>query len=442
MYDWLLIFGVVLWLGVAAWYVRQPIASAFHPITYYLIFHGVLFTIRPLLAWQLGYTSIYASFQFQPSMDEKSTVLVAADLALVVFVAVAARVGNLAFAKASLQERGQPVRLDTALWLTMLLCVPLAVASLSSSLGARTAGVSTMVMVDGISINTTSNGYFTDAVLMLGPLVALFAWAGRFRPWALAPAILFVFAKAGTGGRWPFVMTAMSLALFWMYDRRLRWPPARVLLLIAVPLLLLFTIVGEDRGAGVRRLVVGGSDAAVANDYFQQRPLESMDYGNMEFFEYLVYTIPKRTGTYDWFLFNLQIVTEPVPRVLWPGKPVGSPVKMFSLEDYGRPTGMSLSLPGTGWFEAGWIGVVAWTALFAWAYGRLYNWFVRSDQSRVKVALFLIMLPISLQTFRDGVLLTVLKTSFFPLLPILLWFLFNRLLNSWPRLRPVESGAA
>lgn len=441
MYDWLLIFGVVLWLGVAAWYVRRPIASVYHPITYYLIFHGVLFTIRPVLAWQFGYTDIYRTYQFQPSLDEKATVLAAADLALLVFVAVAARVGDLPFAKASPRERGQPVRFDTALWLTALLCTPAALASLANSLSQRSVGYHSMVMVQGVSINTTANGYFTDAVLMLGPLVALFAWAGRFRPWALMPALLFVFAKAGTGGRWPFVMTAMSLALFWMYDRRLRWPPARLTLLVAAPLLLLFTAVGEDRGSGIRRLVTGAAETARANDYFRHRPLESMDYGNMEFFEYIVHAVPGRTGTYDWFLSNLQVFTEPVPRVLWPGKPIGAPVKLFSLWDHGTPIGMTMSLPGQGWMQAGWLGVVIWTALFGWAYGRLYNWFVRSRQSVLETALFLILLPISLQVFRDGVLLTILKTSLFPLAPIMLWKLFGTMLRGREQHSALARGA-
>lgn len=424
MYEWLLVFGVVLWLSVGTWYIGRPIASAYHPITYYLIFHGVLFTIRPVLAWWLSFDGIYRAFQFQPSMDEKITVLAMADLALVVFVAVAAWIGNQPFSRASPRARGRPAALDVPLLLVLLVCAPIALASLASRLAA---GRADMVMTaEGIVINTTGNGYFTDAVLMLGPLTVLVAWAGRFRPWALLPLGAFVVAKAGTGGRWPFVMTVMSLALFWMYERRLRWPPLR-LAVLALPLVALFTAVGEDRGAGVRRLFGDkAAGAAAPVEYFSSRPLESMDYANMEFCEFIVHAVPKRTGTYGFFLSNLQLLTEPIPRVLWPGKPVGAPIRRISFQDYGTPTGMSLSVPGEGWLDAGWIGVALWTAFFAWAYGWLYNAYVRSDQSRIKTALFLILLPISLQTFRDGVLLTVAKSSFFPLLPVVLWALFAR----------------
>ena len=427
MYEWLLVFGVVLWLAVGFWYARQPIASVYHPITYYLIFHGILFAIRPVLAWAYGYNGLYALYQFTPGMTDKSTVLAAVDLALVVFVGVAAWAGNLPFSRSPPRARGKPPQLDTAFWLTLLCCGPLAVASLGSSLASSTAQVSDMVTVNGTAVNTAGNGYYSDAALMRGALVALFAWAGRFRWWTLGPAILFVFAKAGTGGRWPFVMSVMSLALFYMYDLRLRWPPVRVASL-AVPLMMLFTAIGADRGAAIRKLFDANTQGAVDADYFAGRPLESMDYGNMEFFEYLVHFVPGRSGTYDYFLFNLQIFTEPVPRILWHNKPIGAPIQLFSLWDYGSPIGMTLSLPGVGWFEAGWIGVVIWTALFGLGYGRLYNGFVRSDQSRIKTALYLIVLPVSLQAFRDGSLLSILKTSFFPLAPVLLWKLIGSLL--------------
>lgn len=434
MYDFLLVAGVVLWGGLLAWYLRHPLASAFHPVTFYLVFHGVLFTIRPILARLGDYDNIYRAFGFTPVMRDKIIVLVAADLALVVFVAVALRVGNVAFSRAAgtAQREAEP-RFTRALWLTFALCLPLAGASLLRGGNTMITDIST-----GIAINTSGSGYLTDAMLMLGPLAVLFAWAGRFRLWAFAPLALFVLVKAGTGGRWPFVMAAMSAGLFWMYERRLRWFTPRILFGAAL-LLALFSAIGTDRGAAVRSLFGGETLTQTRADYFALRPLESMDYANMEFFEYIVGVIPARTGTYDYFLNNLQVLTEPIPRLLWPGKPIGAPIQRFQLGNYGSPIGMTASVPGAGWLQAGWIGVVLWSAFFAWLYGTGYRLFVQSDQSRFKTAAFIILTPVALQTFRDGVLLTVLKTSFFPLLPVLVWWGMSRIVPeaTAPQRRPV-----
>lgn len=423
MYDFLLIGGVVLWGGLLAWYLRQPAASAFHPVTFYLFFHGVLFTLRPILARLYGFDQIYRAAQFTPTMAEKITVLLGADLALAVFVLLCVRVGRdrLTLAPGAARREREP-RFTLSLLLTFALCLPPALISLASRLGDNFADAASTMILDprsGQTVNTVDNGYFTDSILMLMPLILLFAWAGRFRWWALMPLGAFVIAKAQTGGRWPFVMTSIAVALYWMYERRLRWFPPRALL-AALPIVVLFTIVGADRGAGLRALAAG-REVTTAGTYFVDRPLEAMDYANMEFFEFAVHIVPAKTGTYDYFLDNLQLLTEPIPRVLWPSKPYGPPIKLFYLYDHGPAIGMTWAIAGAGWMEAGWIGIVLWTALFAWFYGALYRWFVRSDQSRYKTAVYMLALAITLQVYRDGSLVTIAKTSFFPMLPFLIW---------------------
>lgn len=429
MYVWLLLFGVVLWLGSVLWYVRQPFASAYHPITYFLIYHGVLFAIRPVLAWWWRFDFLYVAYQFTPTMAEKATVLAATDLSLLVFMAACAWSGHVPFSRAPASDRGEPPRLSLSFWLMCAACLPIALQSLASSLTRATTSVNTMVLdaATGFTVNTTSNGYFTDSILMLGPIATLFAWAGRFRLWSLAPLTAFILAKAGTGGRWPFVMAAISAALLYLYERRRRWPPARVLL-FAAPLIALFTITSLDRGAGIRQLF--GTTPASSTDYFHERPLESMDYGNLEFTEYLVHVIPYRTGRYDYFLDNLQVLTEPIPRVLWPGKPIGSPIRPILLMKYGYPIGMTNSVAGEGWKEAGWLGVIIWSALFGLFYGTVYTRYVRSAQDRYQTALYMIFVPISLACFRDGLLLTVCRTLLFTLLPVLVWHWCARLTGS------------
>ena len=447
MYSFALIFGVVLWLCVLYVYLRHPAASVFHPGTYYLFFQGLIFVLRPILAFQYDFHNLYILYQFQPSMSDKITVLFAADLGFVVFMWAALHFGPDSFDDLMARRRAEaptPVIDRSFLW-TCALCAPIAVASLVSILAERTSGVSTMVVDagSGAKVNTTGVGYFTDVQFMLIPLCVLTAWLGRMRLWSLIPLFLYILLRAGTGGRGSFIMAAAGLMIVYLLTIGRRWLSAPILAGGAA-LLALFRLIGDDRGATIRTLL-GLQVARGDGGRFVERPLESMDYGNMEFFEYLVRAVPDKTKTYTYFTELLQLFTEPIPRVLWPDKPVGSPIRMFSLFDFGTPIGMTWSLPGAGWAALGWIGVIVYALAFGWFYGRFYRHFARSPASIGFTAIYVIVLPFSLIAFRDGSVVTIAKTALFCVLPILIWRLFSRI-GAQPetrlRLAPPQPSAA
>jgi oligosaccharide repeat unit polymerase len=421
VYEFLLYFGAVLWIAIGVYYIRRPSASMFHPATYYLIFHGLVFVIRPILAYVLDYRRMYYAYQFTPTQQTKEIVLAGADLGFVCFMAAVLASGKIPMiVKLRTRRLAAAHLLQRTFLIVAITLLPVAIWSTRASLGTLVADSNTMIRdaATGFAINTTGNGYFNDASLMLLPIVVVFVWLQRFRWWSFVPLLIAILIRAATGSRWPFVMAFFSLSLFFLYSQRRRWVDTR-LIVGAVLVLGLFTIIGQDRGAFLRSFIGGESVQQAVVD--RELPLESMDYANMEFFEYLVDVIPEKTGTYDYFLDNLQVLTEPIPRVLWKGKPVGAPIQLYSLYDYGYPIGMTNSLPGEGWAQLGWIGIAIWCSLFGYGYGKLYTAFVRSEQTPVQVALYIIFLPLSIAVFRDGFLLTMLKTSLFTLLPLLVW---------------------
>ena len=122
----------------------------------------------------------------------------------------------------------------------------------------------------------------------------------------------------------------------------------------------------------------------------------------------------------------MQVFTEPVPRVLWSGKPFGAPFERISLFDYGRPYGMTRSMPGEGWYSLGWAGVVIWCGLCGYILGWVYRRFVQSEQNTFQVAAYIMFLPILIVAYRDGQLVTVFRQAIFFVGPILLWLAFAR----------------
>ncbi|MEO6552465.1 MAG: O-antigen polymerase [Croceibacterium sp.] len=405
--------SILAFVGATTMYLRSGRASAFHPVTIYLIFHFVTFVLRPLIAFYNGYDLIYRTYRFRPSWSEKATVIAGANLGMFVFVLAA-----LAFGRAV--PRFEPTsdatleRYKVPLLVTCAIVGPLGIMSMIAVFSGDQ-----MVRLDaatGIAVNTTGNGYLFDAQLMLATLTGMIAYVFRFRWLSLLPFAVFVFFRAGTGSRGAFISAIFFLILLFLHSQRRRWITARALGLGAIGVIM-FRLVGNDRGAAIQSLL-GWHPAEV---YLHPlRFLESMDWANMEFFEYLVYAVPQRTGTYDFFLSLLQIVTEPIPRALWSGKPIGAPIKLFNLFDYGFPIGMSYSLPGAGWIELGWGGVIAMCAGFAWIYGRAYNRFMTSTQSPFAVMLYAAFACTSIVAFRDGLVLTILKQALFYLAPVLL----------------------
>jgi len=432
MYLILLFASLAIFLTVIAIYGRQSFASVFHPISFYLLFHGFVFVVRPFFALWQDYHTIYTSFLFTPSPEAKAVAIVVANIGMLAFVVGAWRTGATVLPfrqeRADLEQRQ---RLIVPFLVVATVLAPIAIYSLVDIYGGGGWATMRLDRSSGVAINTTANGWFVEAQLLLVPLSVLFAWVTRFRWWSLAPLIAFVLIRGGTGGRGPFIVACVAAGLLWIYDSKRRWPTPRAIGLLSI-LVVAFYFVGQDRGAFVRAIVDDGKVIAVED---QQGFMESMDFANLEFLEYLTETIPRKTGTYGLFLDNLQVLTEPIPRKFWPGKPVGAPIKLYNLMDYGRPFGMTYSLPGNGWAQGGYFGVALWCGLWGMALGAIYSRFARGMQGNFAVALYFSFLPIFVIAFRDGQLLTIVRTAVFYLSPILLWLLVARAMGIHETLR-------
>ncbi len=72
MYEFAMMLSLVFWLLVSAWYATRPMANIYHPFSYYYLFHGIVFVIRPILAYQPGpdpgFLHIHASRSSSPAI--------------------------------------------------------------------------------------------------------------------------------------------------------------------------------------------------------------------------------------------------------------------------------------------------------------------------------------------------------------------------------------
>jgi hypothetical protein len=422
MYDLHLIFSLAFWLMLVVIYAHSRCASIFHPITYYLFFHGLVFVIRPFFQYYLELNSVYNLYRFWPDADVKHTTLFIANLGLLSFYVGASLTGNIQMRFWDQSRLDRQNRFGRRLVEALILSLPLIIISLRYALSANFGETNLVNLARDAStfhtIYTDTTGYIVDANVMLGAFGSAIAWAFRFRLLALAPLLSFVALRLTVGwSRYTFVMACAGAGLLYLFDKRKLWP-TRSMVSLAIIGFLGFSALSEQRSL-IADLIKGESRSsqprAEKKNFF-----DALDFANLEFVEYIVNVVPEQTKTYNYFSNSLEVFTAPIPRILWPEKPVGPPVVFFNLNDYGFPIGNTATLVGEGWRSLGFAGVAIWCLFGGLLWGKIYAIFLSRGENSFAVLYYCILLPLSVQWFRDGILLSLIKFPLFFMLPIVL----------------------
>ena len=185
--------------------------------------------VRPILAYIWTFDGLYAAYGFMPSMSDKITVIYASNLGFLAFTFFCLQQGDvpMEFRRDAIDEVERRRLTQVFVWVWAICGPPSlysAVRSTQSFLGGEYVQGMILDRGTGAFINTTSNGYLTDAQFMFVTLCGVLAWVGRFRLLAMAPLALFVLYRSMTGSRIMFVYALMIAALFFAYERKIRLP--------------------------------------------------------------------------------------------------------------------------------------------------------------------------------------------------------------------------
>jgi hypothetical protein len=453
---------VALFLLVAALFLAWRGASLFHPLALYLAFHGLVFVLRPLLVHLGGFDSQWLFMGFRPTPAQVVETLAVASFALVVFAAASLWTGRvpahvsrpapapLAFTPAERQ----------AFHLVLLALLPLALFAAWRDLevfgliGDPAFGGPGDMRRDpttGHTVFVGTSAYIVKAHNLLVPLTALFVAVHRFQWWAYLPFLAFLGYRLYLSSRWGVIVACGILLLLHLTRARRRWP-ALAALLLALPLAAAFHAVGQDRAAF--RALAGLSTPGVA--MLERAPpqaapgwiqgLDGPDFANFDYLAYIVAKVPAESGTHTYFTQYLALFTQPIPRALWPDKPIGPPVRLVDLNRHGRFYGRTWSLPGDGWMSLGWIGVGVTLAAAGALLGRAYAAVAARPQATLAVVAWCAFLPVAILWFRGGVITSVARLGMWMLLPVILWWVTARLLTWLERRRrphgPQRAGEA
>lgn len=427
----LLLFQTALWLAVAIAFMSSRRASVFHPFAFYLVFHGLVFVVRPIVEHLFKFDRVFYYMAFYPSDEVIQLTLVVTSFALVVYAAV----HWLTDPSAPRFDRPVPDGFGADEWRAFLLLGaligPIALYSAYSAIGTTNLG-DPLIQMDrdlrtGVTVFTNTTGYFAVAQEAAGTLSLMLIWGARFRPWSFVPLLIFLAERIYLGwARWTIVLTLMMLGLLYLFRSRRRWINWHFIV-AAIPLFVLFQQLGENREY-FKSWVTGEpseADPLVAGlDWIERQ--DTLDFANFDFLTYIVDVVPAKSGTYTYFAEFLQLFTEPIPRLLWPGKPFGAPIVLVSLNDFGNFNGLTLSVVGMGWLSGGWIGVVIMMTFVGVVTARLHRWFWSGEASSFKILTYCVFAPLTLQWYRDGDI-SIAKFVFVTIGPLLLWLGLLRL---------------
>jgi hypothetical protein len=424
------LFGqLLLWGFVLAVFLASGQASIFHPATVYLGFHGLVFVLRPMLVHYLNFDSCWAYMLFTPTESIFDKTLLVSSVGLVVFVGFCLGVGRTPVGFSAFAGPAGELSQTRGLVPATLLLLPLIAWSIYDTRGGVQGA-----RVGGVYILTQSTGYLTEAQNLLMPLLCAWLVKTRFH-WINALAIgLYLGYRVWFGqSRWTILLFVLMVGVSYSWQKRNKWLPIWSLLM-ALPAMVIFNTLGHNRDF-LKGFLEQGQWQSVdyrpgtSLDQAIRRWLDTQDFANFDFLAYIVGMVPERSGGYTFTAQYLQLFTEPIPRMLWKGKPVGAPVKQVDLGKYGNFNGLTWSLNGDGWISGGWVGLLVVMASAGSLLGLAHRWFWRSCQNRLHALVYIAGLAMLPQYYRDGSPISLAKFLLFSSGPILLWISVGWLLN-------------
>jgi hypothetical protein len=445
---------ILLWLVVLGVFLASGQASIFHPLCVYLAFHAMVFVVRPLQILLLDFDFGWKYIGIDPSETDLIKTFLVTSVALIVFAVASLAVGRSHVRFSRLPP--EPFTLDQKRGLLMatLILGPLVLYSIYR---ANTGGFVGEER-GHVFVLTGDSGYVVEAQFMAGSLICAWMAVSRFSRRGILPMLLYFGYRSYTGWmRWTIVLVAFALAMTYAWQTRRRWLPVGAILAV-IPALLIFHSLGRGRTT-FRHWIEGTSPPSTAenlepglrNSEKLKRKYDGPDYANFDFVTFILSVVPARTESFTYGSQYLQLFTEPIPRKLWPGKPLGVPIVFFDLNRYGNFMGMTPTLVGDGWMSGGWVGLIITIGLVGGLLGFAHRQFWMRTQNNQFALLYIVGVAMLPQWFRDGGI-AIAKFLFWNLSPLFFWVLctwlvrgrmmpsFSVLIRPGRTVRLIESG--
>jgi hypothetical protein len=393
-----------------------------HPATIYLFFHIYTVTSR-LIAISMGSPTLFSGWGMPflaVTLNEIARASFLADSALLVMTAAWLRISYVE------SKRNDSVSNESSnyysslslmhIWRVVSVALPVGIAGLV--LIARWPGIHNSGKINDSTLATSSWVSITQTWAGIS-LLALIYWYG-FRWMLVLPMSVYLTIFLFQGyHRFRVIIPIILMMQIYLDRRRRRWPALGGVLL----LLVLFTLFYPLKQIG-RMVQEGASYSEVfASASTTIRSAYVGQAADQQFLDQYAaaLTLIDENGQFNYGQSYLPLITLPIPRQLWPGKPgLADYIGEFSTP--WRPMkqmGMIVTFLGEAYANYGYFGIVIIPYLLAYSLGRAYFLAYKRQYFSIERFTYLLFACNLLQVFRDGISSLVVFT-FVNMMPLAL----------------------
>ena len=378
--------------------------------------------MRPYYVSKNGYSKLWQRIGFSPeAIDIVLTCVVANTAFIAAFIgfALTARTvkGKIPTATPYHVEIGKPHLFTPLLFIFIALGI---YANFRIFYGAGLESVLAIeTQMDGMAGQQLKgiSGYTTAMAEFLPSILLLLVTVPKLRKLAFMLIAAYVFIRLLAGAqRLSFIVVILGVSFYFLVAARRRYPSFKVVLLVFV-FAFLFNIIGGDRYA-MRRLVMGTATIGeVVSDYFDNRGGEGLTNDTVEF-DVAAATLSAVTthNDYTYGTQYLRILIWPIPRQIWPSKPVYTSI--VNLNDYGDFRYLTTGVYADTFMAFSFISLIVMMALLGVFFSKVYELLLRSNNVAC-VMFFWIVFIFSKTILRDGGV-TVFYFWIFSMFPIVI----------------------
>ena len=400
-----------------------------HPGTIYLFFHAYAFTFR-MLGIAFGAQTLFSSLAwvFEPvKIEEIIRAAAYGDIALLAITIGSIRasvVDKRVMSRSPESAIEPPPNLYARyIWLIVILVFPLGLF-----------GLYTFSFIPGFTGDRMELGEWqTSSWLGITQvwtglaLLALIYWYG-FKWWLSTLMSIYLVLMAFQGlHRFRVIIPVLLLTQIFLDRRKMRWPPAYVMVLIIGIAFLFFPLKNIGRmaqeGEAVNQ-IISESKETINSALAAEAP----DQTFLDLFACALTLIDENDKLYYGRTY-LDLITLPVPRQWWPDKP--------SLADYiqdiSRPwrpmgeMGMIVTYLGESYVNFGFLGIIIVPYLVGYALARAHFRAYRSNYFSVTRFAYLLLACNLIQVYRDG-LVSIIVFTCVNMMPLVLIVLLHYIL--------------
>lgn len=288
--------------------------------------------------------------------------------------------------------------------------------------------------------------YFFLFKLALGGLILLFfllyknmPLSGSFQKIVYLIVIVFAaYSSYDPNTRFQFLSWMIALN-FVIIGNRLPLQKAVFYLVGGTIVIFTFAMAGNKRHAAIAR-----ADFSAQVDYAIERLTKAEDQNMLDGFMMVLQVYPKHLE-YHLGMEHLEILMRPIPRKLWPGKPVGGYANKLGLNEgmpQGATVGISQSIYGSFYGEGGIIGIILFSILYGYAFVMLFrqaNKYNSDMRYLIKGVVFASAVPLLRGGDLPGIF-AFIGMSYWPIFIFI--FLYNRFLNQQKQIALNEQNEA